>query len=173
MRQNPWSSSEIHQLVCNHTRPLGWVTPARSNTDRLAALKVGESCGGLSLPIWLLTHGGGLGGVATHGSGASVADALYSHVLPVLGRVPATAGGGASMIGSELTVMSSMKSPVGMPVTGSTRGVGVRVWMKPSPMISVYSCGIELIGQGGATLGVEQTRPLWFQTCMLSALKVS
>src|SRR5712672_1238727 len=123
MRQKPWSSSDIHQLVCNQTRPLGWVMPARSSTERLAALKVGESCGGLSLPIWLLTHGGGLGGVATHGSGARVADALYNHDLPVLGRVQVTAGGGASMIGSLVTVMSSIKSPVGMPVIGSTRAV--------------------------------------------------
>src|SRR5712675_3149028 len=118
MRQKPWSSSEIHQLVCNHTKPLGWVTPARSNTDRLAALKVGESCGGLSLPIWLLTHGGGLGGVATHGSGASVADAWYSHVLPVLGRIPATAGGGASIIGSLTTSMSSIKPLPSAKATG-------------------------------------------------------
>src|ERR1700756_3165021 len=99
MRQKPLSSSETHQLVCRNTRPLGWVTPASNRTARRAASLLGEPVGGLSLPIWLFTHGGGFGGVATQGSGARVADALYSQVLPVLGRVPAIAGGGASMIG--------------------------------------------------------------------------
>src|SRR5882724_9446128 len=108
MRQKPWSSSETHQLVCSHTRPLGWVKPASNSTLRLAASADGEPCVGLT-PSWLFTHGGGLGGVDTHGSCVSVVLAEYNHVLPVLGSVPATAGGGASMIGSAVTVMSSIK----------------------------------------------------------------
>src|SRR6266436_1624858 len=109
MRQKPWSSSEIHQLVCSHTKPLGWVTPASSSTLRLAASADGELVGGARLPSWLFTHGGGLGGVDMHGSCVSVVLAKYNHVRPVLGSVPATAGGGASMIGSAVTVMSSIK----------------------------------------------------------------
>src|SRR5512140_2785039 len=120
MRQKPWSSSETHQLVCNQIKPLGWVRPEINRTARLAASCAGAPTGGLSLPIMLLTHGGGLGGVlimlitgtVEQGSGISVGEAAYSHVLPVLGRIPATAGAGASMIGSLVTVMSSMNAVV-------------------------------------------------------------
>src|SRR5579864_1482964 len=181
MRQKPRSSSETHQLVCNQTRPLGWVRPESNRTARLAASCAGVPTAGLSLPIWLLTQGGGLGGVLTmlttgtveQGSAISVGDAAYSHVLPVLGRIPATAGGGASMIGSVVTVMSSMKSPVGRPVFGSRRAVGVAVWMKLRPNTRLYSWGIVLGTQGGATLAIAQGKPLWFQICILSALNVS
>src|ERR1051326_945388 len=72
MRQKPWSSSETHQLVWRNSRPRGWVTPETSRIARRAANTVGESCGGLSLPIWLLTQGGGLR-VKSQGSGTMVA----------------------------------------------------------------------------------------------------
>src|SRR5579864_4784014 len=181
MRQKPWSSSETHQLVCNQIRPLGWVRPESNRIARLAASCAGVPTAGLSLPIWLLTQGGGLGGVLTgftvgvltHGSWVIKLEALYSQDLPVLGKVPATAGGGASMIGSVVTVMSSMKSPVGRPVFGSRRAVGVAVWMKLRPNTRLYSWGIVLGTQGGATLAIAQGKPLWFQICILSALNVS
>src|SRR6476646_2415892 len=112
MRQKPLSSSETHQLVCNHSRPLAWVTPLRSRTARLAASLLGAPTGGLSLPVSLLTHGGGLSGVTMQGSFVKLGEALYNQVLPVLGRTPATAGGGASMIGSVVTAMSSMNAVV-------------------------------------------------------------
>src|SRR5690348_16621434 len=106
-------------------------------TDRRAALNWGESRGGAVFPIWLLTQGGGFkapktGVVVLHGSGASVGDALSSHVLPVLGRVAATSGRGASMIGSVVTVISSTKLP-------SARARGDALWMKFIPMIREYS----------------------------------
>src|ERR1041385_1342657 len=109
MRQKPLTSSDTHQFVCNQSRPLGWVTPERSRTERLLASLLGAPTGGLSLPVWLLTHGGGLSGVTTQGSWTSVGEAEYTHVLPVLGRMLAIAGGGASMIGSVVMAISSMK----------------------------------------------------------------
>src|SRR5579871_1434209 len=143
MRQKPWSSSETHQLVCNQIKPLGWVRPEINRTARLAASCAGAPTGGLSLPIMLLTHGGGLGGVlitlvGLHGSATSAGLAAYSHVLPVLGRIPARAGGGASMIGSVVTIMSSMNAvvPSGF---GVLSAVGVAVWIKLMPNTRLYS----------------------------------
>src|SRR3954471_10808848 len=132
MRQKPLSSSETHQLVCNQSKPLGWVTPERSRTARLLASLLGAPTGGLSLPVSLLTHGGGLNRVTTQGSWVSEGEALYSQDLPVLGRTPATAGGGASMIGSVVTVMSSTKP---LP---SARATGVALWIQFIPKIRVY-----------------------------------
>src|SRR6476646_2844698 len=139
MRQKPWSSSETHQLVCNQIRPLGWVTPESIRTARLAASCAGAPTGGLSLPSWLLTHGGGFGGVVTQGSSVSVLKPLYSHPLPVLGRIPATAGGGASIIGSVVTVMSSMNAGVPSELGIWLSCVGVAVWIKLMPNTRLYS----------------------------------
>src|SRR3954447_21903199 len=132
MRQKPLSSSETHQLVCNQSRPLAWVTPERSRTARLLASLLGAPTGGLSLPVSLLTHGGGLSGVTTQGSCVKLLEAAYSQTLPVLGRIPATAGGGASMIGSVVTVMSSTKP---LPSASAT---GVALWIQFMPKIRVY-----------------------------------
>src|ERR1051326_1494258 len=133
MRQKPLTSSDSHQLVCNQSRPLGWVTPERSRTARLLASLLGAPTGGLSFPVWLLTHGGGLSGVVTQGSCVNVGEAWYSHVLPSFGRVPATAGGGASMIGSVVTVISSTKP---LPSESAT---GVALWIQFIPKIRLYS----------------------------------
>src|SRR6476646_3330997 len=132
MRQKPWSSSETHQLVCNQSRPLALVTPDRSRTARLLASLLGAPTGGLSLPVSLLTHGGGLNRVTTQGSCVRPLEALYNQALPVLGRVPATAGGGASMIGSVVMVMSSTKP---LPSASAT---GVALWTQFIPKIKVY-----------------------------------
>src|SRR6185312_1626685 len=146
MRQKPLSSSEIHQLVCNHSSPLGWVTPARSRTARRAASCAGAGTGGASLPIWLLTQGGGFGGVWIGLSGLvlqisaiCVLEALYTQVLPVWGRFPAISGIGASMIGSVVTVISSMNAGLPSELGRRVSWVGVAVCIKLMPKIRLYS----------------------------------
>jgi len=72
-------------------------------------------------------------GVTTQGSCVRALEAAYSQVLPVLGRMPATAGGGASMIGSVVTVMSSTEP---LPSASAT---GVALWIQFIPKMRLYS----------------------------------
>ncbi len=73
------------------------------------------------------------------GSGTIAGEAGYSQVLPVWARFPAISGIGASMIGSVVTVMSSMKAGVPSEFGVLRSWVGVAVWIKLMPKTRLYS----------------------------------